>query len=192
MRQQNVTHARVVADRPPRPPEDPVNTTPEHITTLARADQPWAPRPHAPFTLAPGDGAQPGVVVPPEQLAALIAAAQLAQQPAVPQQPAAAPVETRISGRAKGAALVAAAGGVGVGAAGAGIGYGAALIADHSEGLMTAAMALGIAGGSIAAVVLFLRFMFSGASRTAGTSAGPTYHQTVNNSWLSKGSIHNH
>lgn len=167
-----------------------MNTTPEHITTLARADQPWAPRPtaHAPFAPAPGDGAQPGVVVPPEQLAALIAAAQLAQQPAT-QQPAAAPVEPRISGRAKGAALIAAAGGVGVGAAGAGIGYGAAMIADHSEGLMTAAMALGIGGGSIAAVVLFLRFMFGGAAR----AAGPTYHQTVNNRgpWA-KGSIHNH
>ncbi|MEV8476208.1 hypothetical protein [Streptomyces sp. NPDC051173] len=172
-----------------------MDTTRDPITALARANQPWA-HPH-PTTPAPllhthGPAAQTGVVVPPEQLAALIAAAQLAQQAPPAPPPAATPVDTRISGRAKGTALVTAAGGIGVGTAAAGIGYGAGLIADKSEGLMTAALALGIGSGSIAALVLLLRCLF--ASRSNGSDTTPTtIHQTVNAcGWFSKGSIHNH
>ncbi|MEV4438087.1 hypothetical protein AB0K09_03560 [Streptomyces sp. NPDC049577] len=170
-----------------------MDTTRNHITALARADQPWAhPRSTTPAPLfhPPAPGAQQGVVVPAEQLAALIAAAQLTQQMPPASAPTAAPVETRISGRAKGAALVTAAGGIGVGTAAAGIGYGAGLVADKSEGLLTAALALGIGSGSIAALVLLLRFLFAGRPR--GGASTTTIHQTVTSSWFSKGSIHNH
>ncbi|GAA0464183.1 hypothetical protein ABZ951_15725 [Streptomyces sp. NPDC046215] len=173
-----------------------MDTTRDPITALARADQPWT-HPH-PTTPAPllhthGPAAHTGIVVPPEQLAALITAAQLAQQAPPAPPPAATPVETRISGRAKGAALVTAAGGIGVGTAAVGIGYGAGLIADKSEGLMTAALAFGIGSGSLAALVLLLRFLFASRTSSGATTNHTTINQTVHASgWFSKGSIHNH
>ncbi|MEY9876030.1 hypothetical protein ABH931_005537 [Streptacidiphilus sp. MAP12-33] len=123
------------------------------------------------------------------QLAMLMAAQQYAAAPAPPPAP---PVETRVSGRAKGAALVAVAGGTGVGAAATGVGYAAGLIASAGSGLMTAAIALAIATGSIFALTLLLRGTLA---PRGGRDSGTTYvtqnvtatglfgraHGTVNN-----------
>lgn len=58
--------------------------------------------------------------------------------------------ETRVSGRAKDAALVAATGSAGIGAAATGIGWGLGMAGAHGEGLMQAAVALAVGTGSLA------------------------------------------
>ncbi|UED85295.1 hypothetical protein [Streptomyces profundus] len=133
-----------------------MNTTPDppHYT-LRRTDH------HTPNP-APGPlvHPRPGADLTPHQLALLAALIQqTGTTPDVPTTaPAApAPTETRMSGRAKDTALMVAAGGTGIGAAGAGIGYGSGLIATASGGLMTAAIALAIATGSITAAVALIR-----------------------------------
>ncbi|MEU7222288.1 hypothetical protein [Streptomyces chrestomyceticus] len=171
-----------------------MNTDP--ITTRAATDA--FPRP--PHTLSPihplparDHGPQPGVVVPPEQLAMLIAAAQLAQQPAAPAPPPDAP--TRVSGRAKGAALIACAGGCGVGMATAGIGYGAGVVADHSEELMTVATAAAIGAGSLTVLLLVLRALVGGRAASRTDTAPPVVHQVhqsvTNRGFIASGSINN-
>ncbi|MBM9505307.1 hypothetical protein [Actinacidiphila acididurans] len=84
------------------------------------------------------------------------------------------PVDTRVSGRAKGAALVIASGGIGVGGATAGIGYGLGLIATAGPGLLTAAIALAIATGSAA----LLRLLLGSGARSADRST-TVVHQHV-------------
>ncbi|WP_062209508.1 hypothetical protein [Streptomyces sp. NBRC 109706] len=127
-----------------------------HPTTyLTRTDQP-TPSP------APGPVVHPrsGADLTPQQLALLAALIQqTGTTPAVPTPAPVAPTptETRMSGRAKDTALVVAASGTGLGAAGAGIGYGSGLIATASGGLMTAAIALAIATGSITAAIALIR-----------------------------------
>ncbi|GAB2770100.1 hypothetical protein [Streptomyces daliensis] len=148
--------------------------TPDEITTLIRTDH------QQPYTASPVVPAIPPQAVPvaailpngqraaaylrPDQIAALVTA----QQPESP-APDQSPIDTRISGRAKGAALIALASGVGTGAATAGIGYGAGLLAQASEGLMTAALALAIATGSLTGALLFVRFFF-GVRRSTQTT----------------------
>ncbi|MCD0482043.1 hypothetical protein LO771_06335 [Streptacidiphilus sp. ASG 303] len=107
----------------------------------------------------------------PEHLALLLA----------PATPTPAPVDTRLSGRAKDAALVAVSGGLGVGAATAGVGYGAGMIASASEGLMTASLALALGSASVTGLVLFLRTAF-GRSHSGGGAdgqAGPHITQNI-------------
>ncbi|MBM9505043.1 hypothetical protein [Actinacidiphila acididurans] len=90
-------------------------------------------------------------------------------------QPAPLPVvDTRVSGRAKGAALVIASGGIGVGGATAGIGYGLGLIATAGPGLLTAAIALAIATGS----ATLLRLLLGSGARSADRST-TVVHQHV-------------
>jgi hypothetical protein len=64
--------------------------------------------------------------------------------------PAPAPHETRVSGRAKDAALIATTSGIGVGAAATGIGWGLNMAGTHGTGLMQAAIALAVGTGSLA------------------------------------------
>lgn len=118
-------------------------TTPAHHT-VHRTDRPTAEQPlviHQP----------PGALT--LQQAALLLALSQQHTPVAPP----APVETRISGKAKDIALITAGGGAGLGAATTGIGYGSGLIASASGGLMTAALALAITTGSIGALLLMLR-----------------------------------
>ncbi|WP_019431909.1 hypothetical protein [Streptomyces sp. AA0539] len=122
-------------------------TTPAHHT-VHRTDRPTAEQPlviHQP----------PGALTP--QQAALLLALNQQHAPVAPAAPVPAPVDTRVSGKAKDIALITAGGGAGVGAATTGIGYGSGLIASASGGLMTAALALAITTGSIGALLLMLR-----------------------------------
>ncbi|MFJ6212171.1 hypothetical protein ACIQGZ_02365 [Streptomyces sp. NPDC092296] len=129
----------------------------DHPATLARTDQ----HPTATAYLMPRQDTDRTVLpagLTPEQVALLLALTHHNPAPAPPAPaPPAAVVDTRVSGRAKGAALVAGAGGTGIGAAATGIGYGAGMISTASGGLMTAALALAIGTGSLTTAVLLLR-----------------------------------
>lgn len=67
---------------------------------------------------------------------------------------------TQMSGRAKGIALVSAAGGVGVGAATTGIGFAAGMVGANAHGLLVAAIAFAIGTGCVA----LLKLLFGGTS----------------------------
>lgn len=91
----------------------------------------------------------------------------------------ASPADTRISGRAKDVALVAAAGGTGIGAAATGIGYAAGMVASVSAGLMTAAIALAIAVASIVALTTFVRSSIGSSTAASTTTTHVTQHVTA-------------
>ncbi|ARQ69973.1 hypothetical protein [Streptomyces marincola] len=159
-----------------------MNPTPDAPRiTLHRTDHPTRTD-TLPTHPPPGGGAE----ITPQQLALLAALihhtpAQAAPQPDPTPHPAPdTHRDTRVSGRAKDVALMAAAGGTGLGAATAGIGYGSGLIASASGGLMTAALALAIATGTLTGAAWLLRAALK-TNRTdtaGGDEQQPTTHIT--------------
>ncbi|WP_052441589.1 hypothetical protein [Streptacidiphilus anmyonensis] len=152
------------------PPNAPVqDATPAPAPVAPAVVVPWAPAPMEPTRYAPEP--PPGLLTRPAAVTQQLALLRAAHQYTLPAPVQQVPVDTRISGRAKGAALVALAGGAGVGAAATGVGYGAGMIASASGGLMTAAIALAITTGSIFALTL----LFRGALGRRTQGGGDTY-----------------